>query len=161
MVNAEHTVEEVWKALGEVADPEIPVLSVLDMKIVRNVMLDHGSVSVEITPTFAGCPAMDQIQADIRAKLLEKGFSSVEVKKNLSGAWSSDMLDPVAREKLRTFGIAPPAAVHVDLSNVPAVLCPHCNSDRTHMESSFGPTLCKQIFYCDSCRQSFERFKAL
>ncbi|MGB2867070.1 MAG: 1,2-phenylacetyl-CoA epoxidase subunit PaaD [Bacteroidota bacterium] len=161
MVNNVHSIEEVWEALGEVSDPEIPVLSVLDMKIVRNVTLDGGTVSVEITPTFAGCPAMDQIQADIRAKLLEKGFTSVQVKKNLSGAWSSDMLDPVAREKLRTFGIAPPAPVHVDLSSALAVLCPHCNSDRTHIESPFGPTLCRQIFYCDSCRQSFERFKTL
>ena len=161
MVSAEPSVEEVWKALGEVADPEIPVLSVLDMKIVRNVTLNNGSVRIEITPTFAGCPAMDQIQADIRAKLLERGFSSVEVKKNLSGAWSSDMLDSTSREKLRAFGIAPPAPVQMDLANAPPVLCPHCKSDKTHLESPFGPTLCRQIFYCDSCRQSFERFKTL
>lgn len=163
MVSEQLTVADAWKALSEVFDPEIPVLSVVDMKIIRGVCVNGSSVVVEITPTFSGCPALDQIQSDIRSKLVGRGFSPVEVRKNLTNAWSSDMLDDSARERLRSFGIAPPAPVRDDLSEALAepVRCPYCASMSTRLDSPYGPTLCKQIYYCDSCRQSFERFKTL
>lgn len=160
-----HVLDEtgVWQALDELHDPEIPVLSLVEMKIVRNVVIEDDSVKVEITPTFVGCPALEFIKDQIRAKMLERGFKDVEVKVNHSLPWSTDMLDHRVREKIRKFGIAPPPRVEVELSTALSapVECPFCGSADTHLDSPFGPTLCKQIFYCDSCRQSFERFKPL
>ncbi len=163
MVIAALTEENVWAALQDVADPEIPVLSVVDMRIVRSVEVDGDGVKVEITPTFSGCPALEFIQENIRTKLLSLGFKNVVVRKNMSKSWSSDLLDTAARNKLRSFGIAPPAVgpiVHENLMTE-EVECPFCHSVKTHLESSFGATLCKQLYYCDACRQSFERFKRL
>ena len=163
MVTQHYTEQQVFDALAEISDPEIPVLSVVDMKIISHVEVHDNSVSVEITPTFVGCPALELIKDQIRSKLLSLGFEQVSVQTNFTKPWSTDLLDSQAKEKLRTFGIAPPVTVQLNLAQTLAepVPCPFCNSQRTHLESSFGPTLCKQIFYCDSCRQSFERFKPL
>jgi ring-1,2-phenylacetyl-CoA epoxidase subunit PaaD len=163
MVNERHNEQDVWKALAEVSDPEIPVLSVVDMKIISRVEVTGDNVSVEITPTFVGCPALEHIKDQIRLKLSTLGFEHIQVQANYSKPWSTDLLENDAREKLRAFGVAPPVTVQLDLSQALAepVACPFCNSQKTHIESPFGPTLCKQIFYCDSCLQSFERFKPL
>ncbi len=163
MVTQHHTEQDVLNILKEISDPEIPVLSVIDMKIISRVEVNDNTVSVEITPTFVGCPALEHIKDQIRIKLTSMGFERVHVQTNYSKPWSTDLLDNQTKEKLRAFGVAPPVTVQLNLSQTLSepVACPFCNSQQTHLESSFGPTLCKQIFYCDSCRQSFERFKPL
>jgi ring-1,2-phenylacetyl-CoA epoxidase subunit PaaD len=157
------TLEAAWKALGEISDPEIPVLSLIELNVIRAVNVEGASASVEMTPTFLGCPALDFMKNEIREKLRALGFQTVNVKLKLSPPWSTDMLGEEAREKLRAFGVAPPekrAATLAESLKKP-VACPYCKSFETRLESSFGPTLCKQIFYCEHCRQSFERFKTL
>ncbi len=153
--------EEVWTALSQIADPEIPVLSLVDLHIVRAVHVLGKRVVVEMTPTFLGCPALDYMKDQIREKLLDLGFEEVQVELKLSPAWSTDMLDDDVKEKLRAFGIAPPVRKKENLAATLAQLveCPFCGSSQTHLTSPFGPTLCRQIFFCDQCRQSFERFK--
>jgi len=157
------TIDEqvIWHELEKITDPEIPVLSLVDMKVIRKVTIQDGAVRVLISPTFVGCPALEFIKDEIKTRLTGIGCS-VEIQTTYSPPWSSDMLDEDAREKLRGFGIAPP----VQTAEIPATLtiptaCPFCGSFHTHMENEFGTTLCKQIFYCDSCRQSFERFKTV
>ena len=159
-----HALDEqaIWQELGKITDPEIPVLSLVDMKIIRRVTIQNDAVSVLISPTFVGCPALEHIKNEIRTRLGELGCSSVEIQTTYSPPWSTDMLDEHVREKLRAFGIAPPAQT----SEIPATFtipaaCPFCGSLHTHMESEFGATLCKQLFYCNDCRQSFERFKTI
>lgn len=152
----------VWRELENITDPEIPVLSLVDMKIIRQVSVGEAGITVLISPTFAGCPALEHIKDEIRTRLAALGCGTVEIHTTYSPPWSSDMLDERSREKLRAFGIAPPART----TGIPATLslptaCPFCGSFHTRMESEFGATLCKQIFYCDDCRQSFERFKTL
>ena len=155
--------EAAWKALGEICDPEIPVLSLVDLNIIRSVHVLADSISVALTPTFLGCPALEYMKQEIREKLSGLGFQIVTVELKLSPAWSTEMLSEEVREKLRAFGVAPPeqrAATLAETLKKP-VACPFCKSMNTRMESPFGPTLCKQIFYCEHCRQSFERFKTL
>ncbi len=160
MVKGTPSAAEVWKSLEHVTDPEIPVLSIVDLKIVRSVEVQDAAVTVRITPTFTGCPAQDVIAESIRNQLQGDGFKHVVVKKDLAEQWSTDMLDETTRQKLKAFGVAPPTnTTQVELK-LP-VLCPFCGSSETKLENSFGPTLCKQIYYCDSCRQSFEKFKSL
>ncbi|MBF8248468.1 MAG: phenylacetate-CoA oxygenase, PaaJ subunit [Bacteroidetes bacterium] len=154
---------EIWKALGEVADPEIPVLSLVELGVIRSVMLEGSGVEVEMTPTFTGCPALERMKEDVELKLKSKGFDPVVIRVNHSAPWSTDNLDEATKEKLRVFGIAPPPKTMESLAvtlELP-VVCPFCSSAGTHLESPFGATLCKQIYYCDSCMQSFERFKPL
>jgi len=155
--------ERAWKALETIADPEIPTLSLVEMNVLRSVDVNEGTVHVVISPTFAGCPAMDHIRGEIRERLHAIGAAAVEIETTYSPPWSSDMLGPAAREKLRAFGIAPPPAAAGDLVTALElpVACPWCGAEKTRLENPFGPTLCRQIFYCDACRQSFERFKPL
>lgn len=155
--------ERVWQVLSQISDPEIPVLSLVDMKIIRTVKVEANRVSVEMTPTFSGCPALDSMQQQVKERLLELGFDHVQVNIIRSAGWSSDMLAEDAKEKLRRFGIAPPPRKVADLQRTldQPVSCPYCGSLETHLDSPFGPTLCRQIFYCNSCSQSFERFKPL
>jgi len=161
--NIRYSVAEVWEALNDVKDPEIPVLSLVELNVIRDVHVDNESVRVTMVPTFAGCPAMDLMRREVREKLEEFGFENIEVEMIPSGAWSTDLLSENAKKKLKEFGIAPPPAKQQDLRATLAlpVPCPFCDAPETRLESSFGATLCKQIFYCDSCRQSFERFKPL
>ncbi len=160
MVESVPSNSEVWKSLGEIQDPEIPVLSIVELKIVHAVEIQGDVVTVDITPTFVGCPALDLIASMIRDKLLTIGFKAVDVKKTYAAHWSTDLLDETAREKLEIFGIAPPAESGQVLVNIPT-LCPYCKSANTQLENSFGATLCKQLYYCNSCRQSFEKFRTL
>jgi ring-1,2-phenylacetyl-CoA epoxidase subunit PaaD len=157
--------ERAWAALAGVVDPEIPVLTILEMKLVSRVAVANGgrAVTVGFTPTFAGCPAIAMMKEQIREVLLAAGFDEAVVETDYATPWSTDSLSAEAKEKLRAFGVAPPGPVRTDLaaSLAEPVPCPHCGGAATNLESAFGPTLCKQIFYCDSCRQSFERFKPL
>jgi ring-1,2-phenylacetyl-CoA epoxidase subunit PaaD len=157
------TIEDVMMALSEVKDPEIPVLSLLEMKIIRDVQIEGNAVKVRITPTFSGCPALDHMKMEVREKLQTMGFDEITLEIDRATPWSTDLLDENVKEKLRVFGVAPPPVRQTTLAatlSLP-VECPFCGASNTNLESSFGPTLCRQIFYCDNCRQSFERFKPL
>ena len=133
------------------------------MKILRSVSVSDEGVKVILSPTFIGCPALDVMKNEIRSRLAALGCEQVTIETTFSPPWSTDMLDDEVKEKLRAFGIAPPPKTGEELVAVLSlpVACPFCNSSRTHLESAFGATLCKQIFYCDACRQSFDRFKPI
>lgn len=157
------TLAEAREVLEGIRDPEIPALSLLELQVIRNVLVDKERVTVDMTPTFLGCPALEYMKSEIREKLLLAGFEEVVINLKLSPPWSTDLLTPEAREKLRTFGIAPPEKREQSLQetlNKP-VECPFCGSHNTRLETPFGPTLCRQIYYCHQCQQAFERFKPL
>lgn len=157
------TTEAVWSVLEEVTDPEIPVLTVLDMGIVRDVLLhDNDMVEVIITPTYSGCPAMNAIEVNIRALLEDRGFYNVKVTTVLSPAWTTDWLTEAGRVKLKAYGIAPPTGSVSKRSlfgEEPDVECPHCGSKNTEMLSQFGSTACKSLYRCKDCREPFDYFK--
>jgi ring-1,2-phenylacetyl-CoA epoxidase subunit PaaD len=160
------TRERALEVLEGVPDPEVPVISVVDLGIVREVVVDEeDAVTVTITPTYSGCPAMFEIEKDIRSALTDAGASAVEVRTVLSPAWTTDWIGPEAREKLRAYGIAPPGPAEsgglVTLTRArPPVACPFCGSRDTTLKSEFGSTACKAIHVCRSCRQPFDEFKA-
>lgn len=158
--------DEVYGVLNTVMDPEVPVISVVELGIVRDVAIQNDAVTVTITPTYSGCPAMREIEADIRTALLERGVHDVNVKLVLSPAWTTDWIGPEAREKLRAYGIAPPGRAEpqglITLTRARvAVPCPFCGSNDTRLQSEFGSTACKAIHVCNACRQPFDEFKAL
>ena len=156
--------QTLWQALDEVKDPEIPVVSVVEMGIVRAVETCDEKVTVTMTPTFSGCPALQVMKDDIEAKLLSLGVAEVEVKTVLSPAWSTDWLSDGAKEKLEAYGITPPEPTNDDglIQLEPAPRrCPRCGSLDTTTQNSFGPTLCKSIHTCNRCREPFEAFKSL
>jgi len=154
--------QTVWQALAEVKDPEIPVLSLLDMGIVRSVTVSHLEVAINITPTFSGCPALHVMQEDIKHKLTSLGIAQVTIKTLLSPAWSSDWISKEGKEKLKTYGIAPPApSASFNVSFEEVTPCPRCGSFDTKLKNSFGSTLCKSLYYCQSCQEPFESFKSV
>jgi ring-1,2-phenylacetyl-CoA epoxidase subunit PaaD len=158
--------EDILAALNEVMDPEVPVLSVVELGIVRDVEVQEGAVTVTITPTYSGCPAMEVIERDIESALKARGVRRVEVRRTYTPAWTTDSIPASAREKLRAYGIAPPGPVEHDTPIAigrrrPRVRCPYCGSTDTELKSEFGSTACKAIHVCRDCRQPFEEFKAL
>lgn len=162
---APRTRDEVLAVLAEVMDPEVPVISVVDLGIIRDATVDDGHVTVTVTPTYSGCPAMREIEADIRTALVAAGATAVHVRTVLSPAWTTDWIGPEAREKLRAYGIAPPGRAEasglITLTRArPPVACPFCGSADTRLQSEFGSTACKAIHVCNSCRQPFDEFKA-
>lgn len=166
----------VRRALESVTDPEIPVVTVLDMGMIGAVRLTDEAVDVDFLPTFAGCPALDVIQNDIRDALLKAGERQVRVRAVFHPPWTTERITAEGRRKLKAFGLAPPGPRRsedagelvpltlggrsVDSAGDP-VSCPYCDSRNTRLESAFGPTLCRAIHYCDDCRQSFEQFKVV
>jgi ring-1,2-phenylacetyl-CoA epoxidase subunit PaaD len=158
--------EELMRVLDSVMDPEVPVLSVVELGIVRDVEIGDTAVVVTVTPTYSGCPAMHTIERDIEAALRQHGVEHVEVKTSFSPAWTTDWIPADAREKLRAYGIAPPGAADHDAPIAigrrrVAVRCPYCGSVETETRSEFGSTACKAIHVCRSCSQPFEEFKAI
>lgn len=158
--------DELWSALNEVMDPEVPVISIVELGIVRDVRSDGDTVIVTITPTYSGCPAMNAIEQEIRTALRARGVEQVELKTVYAPAWTTDWIGAEAREKLRAYGIAPPSPVdHSAPVSIgrrrPAIRCPYCGSGETTLQSEFGPTACKAIHVCRSCRQPFEEFKPI
>ena len=158
------SVEEVRAWLETVKDPEIPVLSVIDLGIVRDIRLIEGGVEVIITPTYNGCPAMDVISTQIRLCLLEKGIKEVIITRQLSPAWTTDWMSEEGREKLHQYGIAPPLPKQQVcdpklFAADEAVPCPHCGSWHTRRISEFGSTACKALYQCEDCREPFDYFK--
>ncbi|MBP6731414.1 MAG: phenylacetate-CoA oxygenase subunit PaaJ [Chitinophagales bacterium] len=158
--------EQVWAALENVKDPEIPVLSVVDMGMITGVELPAGGSSaiITMTPTFVGCPAIGVIKKSIYDEIVKLGFDSVEVKVDFENTWTSDRIKPEAKLKLEKFGIAPPIDIKdEDLTEeqLNNVRCPHCKSTDTTLRSAFGSTLCRAIRFCFNCKQGFEQFKPL
>lgn len=156
--------EQIYNWLEEVSDPEIPVLSVIDLGVVRDAQLINGDWLITITPTYSGCPAMKTMEEDILSKLKEKGISSAKVELVLAPAWSTDWLSENGRIKLREYGIAPPEH-EVDKSVLfaePTVVpCPKCHSRNTRMVSQFGSTACKALYQCNDCQEPYDYFKCL
>lgn len=160
---ADLTLEQIWKLLEDVKDPEIPVVSVVEMGIVREVALEGNQVTVRMTPTFSGCPALHAMQTEIRRHLLACGAQEVRVEVQLAPAWTSDWISAEARQKLRAFGLAPPTRLEgrIALTDLSEAVCPHCGSPDTRLKNSFGSTLCRAIYICNSCREPFEQFKPI
>ena len=163
------TREDVFAVLDGVKDPEVPALSVVELGVVRDVSVDEaGAVTVAVTPTYSGCPAMQVIEADIVAALRARGVPETRVRTAYAPAWTTDWKSDAAKAKLEAYGIAPPGpAPAADDDLVPlrrrdaVVRCPYCKSDDTSLRSEFGSTACKSIRFCNSCRQPFEQFKAI
>ena len=159
------TAEQVWQALAEVPDPEIPVISVVDLGVVRDVRVEEGRVHVEFTPTFLGCPALEVMRAQMAERIAELG-AEAEVEVVLDDSWSTDRITPRGREKLRAAGFAPPAPRSPDGPQLVQLQsngfrCPYCGSRDTTLENIFGPTPCRSLRYCRDCRQPFEQFKTI
>lgn len=161
--DAAETLARVQQILTTVTDPEIPTLSVVEMGIVSRIQLIGSAVVIDMTPTFAGCPALDVIRRNISAALKAGGFQFVNVNVVFDPPWSSDQITEEGRRKLKAFGLAPPkqACSEITELQIAAVSCPFCDSENTTLESIFGPTLCRAIHYCNACRQSFEQFKPI
>jgi ring-1,2-phenylacetyl-CoA epoxidase subunit PaaD len=159
------TADQIWAALAEIPDPEIPVISVVDLGVVRNVEVENGRVRVEFTPTFLGCPALEVMREQMSARIAELG-AEPEVQVVLDDSWSTDRITPAGREKLREAGFAPPVPRS---AGAPALVqlesngfrCPYCGSRDTALENIFGPTPCRSLRYCRSCHQPFEQFKTI
>ena len=156
--------EKVWLILEKVMDPEVPVLSVTDLGIIRDVKLNNDEIEIIITPTYSGCPAMDMIAMNIRMALLEHGYSKIKITTVLSPAWTTDWMSEEGKQKLKEYGIAPPnpkQQVCRDelFAHDEAIQCPHCNSYHTHRISEFGSTACKALHQCDDCKEPFDYFK--
>ncbi len=158
------SIEKVREMLEEVTDPEVPVLTINDLGIVRDITLDGDRVEVTITPTYSGCPALDMIAANIRMTLLSYGFADVKVSNAISPAWTTDWMSEKGKQKLKEFGIAPPNAkpqfcnTNYFTENE-AVQCPHCDSWNTRRISEFGSTACKALYQCKDCQEPFDYFK--
>ena len=155
----------VWDALREVEDPEIPVISVVDLGVVRDVKVEDGHVHVEFTPTFLGCPALE-VMRDRMAERIRSLGAAAEVEVVLDDSWSTDRITPEGREKLRQAGFAPPAPRQIGAPKLvqlqsDAFRCPYCGSRETRLENIFGPTPCRSLRHCESCKQPFEQFKTI
>jgi ring-1,2-phenylacetyl-CoA epoxidase subunit PaaD len=159
------TAAQVWQALAEIPDPEIPVISLVDLGVVRDIEIDEGRVRVEFTPTFLGCPALEAMRDAMEEKI--RGLDAEpEIEVVLDDSWSTDRITPEGREKLRRSGFAPPAPREASAPTLVQLTtavfrCPWCGSTETRLENIFGPTPCRSIRYCDSCRQPFEQFKTI
>jgi ring-1,2-phenylacetyl-CoA epoxidase subunit PaaD len=156
------TAEQVWEWLADVKDPEVPALSILDLGIVRNVATEDDKVNVTITPTYSGCPAMDVIAVSVRMALAGHGVKSVLVDMQLSPAWTTDWMTEDGKRKLKEYGIAPPnrkAFASLGLFEEEGIVCPRCESEDTELVSRYGPTSCKALYKCNSCKEPFEHFK--
>jgi ring-1,2-phenylacetyl-CoA epoxidase subunit PaaD len=165
MVTAMHSDAELrqraWDAAADVVDPEIPVLTIADLGVLRDVAVTDGRVEVAITPTYSGCPAMNMITFEIELALERAGIPNSNVRTVLSPAWTTDWMSEHGRQKLREYGIAPPqtASSRRTLFGVQQVTCPQCGSEDTEVLSEFGSTSCKALWRCKSCREPFDYFK--
>jgi ring-1,2-phenylacetyl-CoA epoxidase subunit PaaD len=159
------TSDAVWAALAEIPDPEIPVISLVDLGVIRDVAVDGDHVRVEFTPTFLGCPALEVMKRAMEEKVSALG-GEPQVEVISDDSWSTDRISPEGREKLRAAGFAPPAPRAMGTTTLvqlqsKAFRCPYCGSTETKLENIFGPTPCRSIRWCESCRQPFEQFKTI
>ena len=156
--------ETIYSYLGEINDPEVPVLTIIDLGIVRDVKMNDEELEVVITPTYTGCPAMDMITTTIKIQLATLGFKKVKVTQALSPAWTTEWMSEEGKRKLKEYGIAPPnpkqqVCDQKLFAAAEAVQCPQCNSYHTHRISEFGSTACKALYQCDDCKEPFDYFK--
>jgi ring-1,2-phenylacetyl-CoA epoxidase subunit PaaD len=158
------TADQVWEALAEIPDPEIPVVSLVDLGVVKGVEVENGTVHVDFTPTFLGCPALEVMQRAMESKIEELG-AEADITVRLDDSWSTDDITAEGRAKLREAGFAPPTprpAGRIELVQLQrGFRCPYCGSTETRLENLFGPTPCRSIRYCEGCRQPFEQFKTI
>ena len=154
MVETIYKPEQILEWLSDVADPEIPVLTIMDLGIVRDVEC-NGGVTVSLTPTYSGCPATEAIEASVVAALEERGVANINIRRVLAPAWTTDWISDKGREKLRVYGIAPPQRRDRPIN------CPRCDSSNTEVVSEFGSTACKASYRCVDCLEPFEYFKCL
>jgi len=156
---------DIMNILDMIKDPEIPVISIVELGIIRNVEVKDNKVKVIITPTYSGCPAMTEIKQDIEKKLILNGINEFEIRTVLSPAWTTDWMSEETKQKLKNYGIAPPDKAEDDkdifkiLTQEKKVACPFCSSDNTVKKSEFGSTACKSLFFCNNCHQPYEHFK--
>jgi len=154
--------DDIYTWLSAVTDPEVPVLTILDLGIVRKVSVEENAVTITITPTYSGCPAMDVIAMNIRMALLSHGIKKINIENQLSPAWTTDWMTDEGKRKLKEYGIAPPVRKSqngLGLFEEDIVACPRCGSEDTTLTSQFGPTSCKSLYKCNSCHEPFEHFK--
>ena len=151
----------IWKLMEDIYDPEIPVLSIIDLGIVRDVQIINDGIEVFITPTYSGCPAMDVISMNIRLALLQNGVTNIKITQQLSPAWTTDWMTKRGKEKLKAYGIAPPVGKSFDQKYLEElkVECPLCHSQNTKLISQFGSTACKALYQCNDCLEPFDYFK--
>ena len=161
-----HCVDQCWEVLQQVSDPEIPVLSVLDLGMIRGVELNqHDEIIVRLTPTYSGCPATDLLKDEITQALTAQGLTPVKVVVDLSEAWTTDWMSEAGKTKLQQYGIAPPkgeahsCGTHVALTD--GIQCPHCQSQHTTLLSEFSSTACKALYKCQDCLEPFDYFKCI
>lgn len=164
MVETVNDIDKVWETLETVSDPEIPVLSVVDLGVIRKAAFTDSVLEVTITPTYSGCPAMEVIESDVRDALLKAGFEPVKIITAISPAWTTDWMSENGKKKLMEYGISPPAhsSDKSTLTGSPkSVICPNCKSTNTKLKSEFGSTPCKSLYVCQECREPFDHFKCI
>lgn len=154
--------QAIWQILSTVSDPEVPVLTIIDLGIVRDVVLNNPSldegVEIIITPTYTGCPAMDMIGMNIKLALLEHGYRNIKITSVLSPAWTTDWMSEEGKRKLKEYGIAPPKG-NAGTIAADGIECPQCHSFNTKLLSEFGSTACKSLYQCQDCKEPFDYFK--
>jgi ring-1,2-phenylacetyl-CoA epoxidase subunit PaaD len=158
------TKEKILALLQNVKDPEIPVLSLLDLGVITDVQISpENCVTVKMTPTFSGCPAMEYMRRSVEETLASAGITNYSVQMNFDQPWNTNKITPQGRAALKNFGLAPPPVYQIvpDLDILEQTACPYCDSTNTALRSPFGPTLCRSMHYCHNCRQMFEQFKPL
>ena len=160
MANDSTQTARLYALLSDVVDPEIPVLTLQDLGVLRDISFENDAVKVTITPTYAGCPALETMRNDIETRLAQAGFRNVTVEQSLSPAWTTDWMSEAGRKKLFEYGIAPPAATTCGHDSGPAA-CPQCGSSSARVVSEFGSTACKALYQCEDCREPFDYFKCI
>lgn len=160
VVQAQQSIAAIYQLLSSVCDPEIPVLSLQDLGVLRDISIDEKSVNITITPTYTGCPALEAMRADIESTLADAGYQNVRVTQSLSPAWTTDWMSSEGREKLRAYGIAPPTATSCG-KVLGQIECPQCQSPAVKKISEFGSTACKALYQCESCLEPFDYFKCI
>ena len=158
MTSSNINTEKIWEILETVCDPEVPVLTITDLGIVRAVEIIDDTIQVSITPTYTGCPAMDMIAMNIRLALLENGYQNIIIKNVISPAWTTDWMTDSGKQKLLEYGIAPPKGNAGDIAK-DGIECPQCKSNNTLLISEFGSTACKALYKCEDCKEPFDYFK--
>jgi len=157
------TEDLIYHLLEDVKDPEIPVLSLVDLGVITGITIKNNEVKIEMTPTFVGCPALDLMKEEIIQRLQREGIIKIDIEVNYRSPWTTDRISGKGREALKKFGLAPPPpnVLIEDIEILEHPACPRCNTNNTELRSTFGTTLCRSIYYCNTCRESFQQFKPL
>ena len=158
-------IEEIEQKISSIPDPEIPVITIKELGVLRSISVEKGKLTIKITPTYSGCPAMDRFQADIEGVIKELNIENYQIQMQYNPPWTTDWMSKEAKEKLRAFGIAPPEHKTSDKNAIlgapSKVICPKCSSSETELVSPFGSTACKALYKCNSCLEPFDYFKCI